>query len=553
MKKETSRSLHSYRAMSAWLWRTWQGYRLQAILNTALGITNVMLDLLFVWIIKETIDIATHRSEDFTLTQTMTALCVVIGIQIAIGISSRWIRAVLGVRAQNKMQAGLFKRLLNSEWRGLRGFHTGNLLNRLEKDVDTVIGFLTESLPSLLITITNLIGSFFFLYYLDKKLALAVLSIAPIFVLISKLYMKRLRQITHEIRDTDSAIQSTLQEGLQHSLVLKTLERVNLIGERLSVTQQTMRQQVVQRTRYSSISQAVMTAGFSLGYIVTFAWGLDNMRDGVITYGYFVAYIQLVSKIQSPVRALTGFVPIFLAAFTATERLMELEKIPLERKGKLQHLDGNVGIQIENVSFQYERTSRKIYDGFSYTFEPNSVTAIVGETGSGKTTLIRMLLSLLRPTQGTIALFNEKGEKCEISPLSRGNFSYVPQGNTLLSGTIRENLLLGDPRATDEQMWEALHLASATFVERLPEGLDARCGEQGDGLSEGQAQRLSIARALLKRSPILLLDEATSSLDMETEARVIRNIIEHQKGRTLIFITHRPEVLKYCTHTLRLS
>lgn len=544
--------LSSLRILLSWLWNSWKGYRLQAILNTLIGLLGVMFDLAFVWLVKVSIDTATHADNRMTLTTSISLLVLTAMLQVASSLASRWIKATLGVRAQNAMQRAFFFRLLGSEWRGLRKFHSGDLLNRIERDVHDVVLFLTESLPSLITTVAQFVGAFCVLFLMHKRLAIIVLVVTPIFLLLSKIYMHRMRSLTHNVRNTESRIQSTIQEGLQHSLVLKTLERVSYVTHRLSILQKELRRHIIVRTRYSIFSAGIMNFGFAAGFLLAFVWGIDDLRFGLITYGTLIAFVQLVSQIQGPVRTLTRFVPIFIGAFTATERLMELEKIPLEKRGHRRPIAGQVGIRLENVSFRYTPTSRFIFEHFHYTFAPNTVTAIMGETGSGKTTLIRLLLALVTPTEGRAELFNSQGETIPISSLSRCNFSYVPQGNTLVSGTIRDNLLLGNPDATEAEMLEALRLASATFVERLPEGLDARCGEQGDGLSEGQAQRLSIARALLRRSPILLLDEATSALDMETEATVIRNIMSQQQGRTLIFVTHRPEVLKYCTHTLRL-
>lgn len=545
--------LSSLRMLLRWLWNSWRGYRLQAILNTVIGLLGVAFDLAFVWLVKVSIDTATRVDNRMTLTVSISLLVLTAMLQVGSGLLSRWIKATLGVRAQNAMQRAFFFRLLGSEWRGLRQFHSGDLLNRIERDVSDVVVFLTESLPSLITTVAQFVGAFCVLFLMHKRLAIIVIVVTPIFLLLSKIYMHRMRGLSHNVRNTESRIQSTIQEGLQHSLVLKTLERVSYVTHRLSLLQRELRQHVVVRTRYAIFSAGIMNFGFAAGFLLAFVWGIDDLRFGLITYGTLIAFVQLVSQIQGPVRTLTRFVPVFIGAFTATERLMELEKIPLERCGHRQTIQGQVGIRLENVSFRYTPTSRLILDRFHYTFAPNTVTAIMGETGAGKTTLIRLLLALVRPTEGKAELFNDAGETVSITSLSRCNFSYVPQGNTLVSGTIRDNLLLGNPSATEAEMYEALRLASATFVERLPDGLDARCGEQGDGLSEGQAQRLSIARALLRRSPILLLDEATSALDMETEATVIRNIMSQQKGRTLIFITHRPEVLKYCTHTLRLQ
>ena len=545
--------LSSYRSLLKWLWRMWKGYRTQALMNVAIGLGVVALDLLFVWATKLAIDIATGVDTQFTLKEAIFLLvCFACG-QVGLGICSRWVSAVLGVRAQNKIQHDLYARLLGSGWRELRAYHTGNLLNRLETDVYTVITLLTENFPSFFTTIVKFLGAFLFLFWMDKTLALIVVVIVPFFVLCSKLYMRKLRRLTHIIRDNDSKIQSLLQESLQHVVVIKTLGRQRTMLDRLSSLQNLLYRETLRKTKYSTVSSTVINAGFIAGYMLTFTWGTVSLQRGLITYGALIAFIQLVGQIQGPARQLARYVPLFISAFTATERLMELENIRHEAVKGDRLLSGRVGLRLEHLTFAYEKGSKKIFDNFSYDFPPQSITAILGETGSGKTTLVRLLLNLIRPQAGSLYLYDAQGLRLEASPDTRCNFAYVPQGNTLLSGTIKENLLLGRPDATDEELHEALRLAAADFISELPDGIESICGEGGTGLSEGQAQRIAIARALLRRAPFLLLDEATSALDTETERRVLQNIVGTFEGRTVIVVTHRPEVLQYCTQVLDLE
>lgn len=545
--------LSSYPSLLKWLWKMWQGYRTQALMNVVIGLGVVALDLLFVWATKLAIDIATGVDTQFSLKWAIFLLvCFACG-QVGLGICSRWVSAVLGVRAQNKIQHDLYARLLGSGWRELRAYHTGNLLNRLETDVYTVITLLTENFPSFFTTIVKFLGAFLFLFWMDKTLALIVVIIVPFFVICSKLYMRKLRRLTHVIRDNDSKIQSLLQESLQHVVVIKTLGRQRTMLDRLASLQNLLYRETLRKTKYSTVSSTVVNAGFIAGYMLTFTWGTVSLQRGLITYGALIAFIQLVGQIQGPARQLARYVPLFISAFTATERLMELENIHHEAAKGDRLLYGRVGLRLEHLTFAYEKGSKKIFDNFSYDFPPKSITAILGETGSGKTTLVRLLLNLIRAQAGSLYLYDAQGLRLEASPDTRCNFAYVPQGNTLLSGTIKENLLLGRPDATDEDLHEALRLAAADFISELPDGIESICGEGGTGLSEGQAQRIAIARALLRRAPFLLLDEATSALDTETERRVLQNIVGTFEGRTVIVVTHRPEVLQYCTQVLDLE
>ncbi len=534
-----------------WLWKSSKGLRLQTVINAVMGVISVGLDFAFILATKQVIDLATGHSADTPFRLAAILLIAIMCSQILLGFMRRWVAAILGVRSQNLMQLRLFRNLMQSEWNGIENWHSGDVLNRLERDVRDVTTTITETVPSLLGVLVRLVGAFCFLYSMDARLACIMVCIAPVFIALSKLYVKKMRAITRDIRTTDSQIQSVLQESVQHRVVLKTLERCGTMVERLDLVQQTLRRQIRWRTLFSSTSGMMLNIGFGTGYLVTFLWGANRLHEGTLTYGMMLAFIQLVGQIQGPFRELTRYIPVLVSSLTASERLMELEQVPLEESGEPVVLSHATGIRVTDVSFAYAQ-GKNVLQHFSCDFPPNTTTAILGETGSGKTTLVRLILALLRPQQGSINLYTGEGDNVPVSPLTRCNMVYVPQGNTLFSGTIRDNLLLGNPKADDEEMWGALRTACAEFVTELPEGLETRCGELGTGLSEGQAQRIAIARALLRKGNILLLDEATSALDPATEHRLLQQLHANNSGcRTVICITHRPAVVDYCTQVIR--
>ena len=543
-------SRYGAKVIMKWLWRAWRGNRLQAIINASLGLLSVVVSLSQVWAVKHAIDVASHAVEG-SLYWAVALMGGLILCDFAINISAVWVRNILGIKAQNRMQQKMLDRILRSEWQGRERLHSGDVINRLEKDVGNVVVFLTETIPSTVSTLALFLGAFFYLFSMDKLLSVVIIVMLPIFIVFSKLYINRMRFLTREVRDSDSKVQSVLQETVQNRMIIKTLESDSMMVDKLENTQSELRQKVVKRTAFSVFSNLILNFGFALGYLIAFLWSAMRMSAGTLTFGGMTAFLQLVNKIQGPARSLTRLVPQFVSVFTAAERLMELEENPLEEQGDPLLMEAPCGIRFNDVSFAYEKEEGQVINHLSFDFKPGSCTAILGETGAGKTTLVRMILALIRPQGGEVAIYNGK-DSATLSPRHRCNLVYVPQGNTLLSGTIRENLRLGRVTATDEEMENALQLACADFVKDLPQGLDNPCSESGGGLSEGQAQRIAIARALLREGSVMLFDEATSALDPETERRLLQNILANH-DKTIIFITHRPAVVDYCDQVLHVE
>lgn len=534
-----------------WLWRNSKGARKQAVANTFIGITDVVCQLLWVLACKHAIDIATGVKEGSLLTTGIVIGSLMLMEILSRGIS-RWIHAVVGNKVRNRMRLRIFARLLRGEWSGLQKHHTGDLTNRLEGDVSSITSLITETVPATIVVGIQLVASFVLLYFMSPSLAVSIIIILPVCMIVSRFYVRKMRRFNRDVRDSDSKIQSVLQESLQHKELIKTLEQNSSTEQQLSELQQQLHSQVTSRTKFSLGAYTLIQLGFAAGYIVAFMWGVVGLKEGAITFGIMTAYLQLVGLIQRPTMDLSKYLPGIVSSLTAAERLYELEDIPLEKQGDAIMLEGTAGVRFKGVTFRYNDESRLILDNFSYDFPPNSSTAIVGETGAGKSTLIRLLVALVNPGEGSIEIYNGK-EAHQSSTLTRRNFVYIPQGNTLVSGTVRDNLLMGNPDATEQQMRDALHIACADYVFELPQGLDSEITERGGGLSEGQAQRIAVARSILRPGSILILDEVTSALDEATEQEMLRRLTQSQIGKTLIFVTHRPAIMQYCNQVLRIE
>lgn len=527
------------------------GQRPALLASMLANLAGVGASLLFVYICKTLIDIATGNSGR-DLAGWSLAMVATMAAQTLFSLLRTRLAAQTDIRIKNNLRMQLFSRLICA-YHGSRGErHSGDITNRLEEDVRVVSECLSNSLPALLSATVQFIAAFCFLMALNNTLAWSVVGIMPLAIILSKIFFRKLRRLTRDIRDTDSLVQSHLQENLQHATLIQTLEQEGRASSGLDRLQSGLYDSVMRRTRFTIVSRTVISLAFAAGYATAFLWGVNGLLAGAVTFGTMTAFLQLVGQIQRPVLELSSYIPSAIHAAASADRLMEIEGDESCAASEPVHLGSPAGIRMEHVSFAYPDGTRKVIDDFSHDFRPGSRTAIVGETGAGKSTLIRLILALLRPQSGSIVIYGPRSS-AEASAATRCNLTYVPQGNSLLSGTVRDNLLLGDPEADEAGMKEALRIAAADFVFQLPDGLDTPCSENGGGLSEGQAQRIAIARALLRRGSILLLDEFSSSLDLETEKRLMENLSSALPGRTMIFITHRRKITEYCSDIIELA
>lgn len=510
----------------------------------------------FVYVSKKLVDVAvavlSGKGEAAGLTVWALYMVGIVISRIFLNALRSYLQTTTEIRLKNSLRRRIFDILLHLQSDGGTRHHSGDVLNRMQEDVRLVSTAFVSSIPNLAGTLLQFAAALIFLMILDFRLAVLIVIIVPAGLLIGKFITVRIRNLTMDIRKSDSKVQAHLQESLQHITLLQSLEYTDSSSSALDGLQGSLYGNEVRRTKFSVISRIFMSLALQAGHGIAFLWGVIGISQGTVTYGMMTAFLQLVGQIQRPLVDMGSQIPSVIHATASIDRLMELEALPREDEEDARLFDGVVGIRMDDVTFSYPDTSRKVLDDFSWDFRPGSRTAIVGPTGVGKSTMIRLMLSLLRPQKGKVLLYSSFDE-AESSPATRCNLVYVPQGNSLFSGTVRDNLLMGNPEASDEQLSSALHIAAADFVFDLPQGLDTQCFESGAGLSEGQAQRVAIARALLRPGSILLLDEFSSALDAETENVLLERLTSSLPDHTMIFITHRDKIIDYCDSVLRLA
>ncbi len=537
--------MKSFCLYARWLWTASKETRASLFLYSLLQLLYTGVSFYFIYVCKTLVDIASGVSTlDFQRYIWQLAGCVVFQLILSNGKSYLSVRN--NIRLQNYLRSRMFSRLAGMDYESRLRYHSGDIQSRLTEDVRVVANMLGQSLPSFAATLMQLAMALAFLSSLDIRLVWLLITVLPACLLLGKLPARNVRRLTLAIRQGDSRVQSFLQECFQHLFLLQAFEKRSWMERQMGDIQDELYSKTMRRNRFSTASRVMVQLAFSGGYSIAFLWGVHGIYTGTVTFGMMTAFLQLVGQIQRPLMEMGRQLPSLIHTTTSIDRLKELETDSMATAPASFSLPGKLGIRFRNVSFHYPGASRYILRWFSHDFRPGSSTAILGETGAGKTTIFRLILSLLRPTEGHILLYNGTGLEMELSSATLCNLIYVPQGNSLWSGTIRENLLLGNPEATESELCEVLEVAAAEFVFGLAEGLDTFCSEQGGGLSEGQAQRIAIARALLRKGSVYLFDELSSSLDDETESRLIRNLSVYLQGHTLLFITHQHRIAAYC-------
>jgi ABC-type multidrug transport system fused ATPase/permease subunit len=529
---------------SKWIFDYTKPYIPQLFLLMLFDFAATLLSVGMAIIGKELIDRATDGNLS-ELGSIVVMYVVVILASQTLSVISSLVSVVVYEKFGFGIRKKVYRRILDTTWLDISKFHTGDLMTRLTSDVGSVSDGISSTIPTILRLLVELVVTFCTLAYYDLRLALFALMVAPAAMLASVWLGRKLKYLTVKVQQTESKYRSFMQESLANILIEKSFCLEDYSEDRLTNLRDERFYWVFKRNRTNMFASTVMGLAFQAGYIVAFVWGAICIANKTITYGTMTVFLQLVNRIQAPIISLAQLVPKIIYMMASAGRIIELQQLPKEEYIGESITPEHIGVKVKNVTFGY--TDENVLEDASIEFKPGEFTAIVGKSGIGKTTLVRLLMAFTKNMKGEISYYNDKGERMEATPDARNFIAYVPQGNTLFSGTIRENILMGRKDASEEVIIEALESASAIdFIKELPDGIDTVIGEKGIGISEGQAQRISIARALVRKAPLLILDEATSSLDEKTELSVLEGIRNWRPTPTCLLITHRRSVLQYC-------
>ena len=529
-------------------WKAILYYLFLGIFSTTLGLVSSVAT-------KYLIDIVQGYQTD--------KLWILIGVMVGSSLFSLLFESVIGrvslklsIRINNDIQADIFDRIMDADWLAISRYSNGDILNRFNSDISTVSSNAINWLPNILITIYRFTATFFVILHYDVVMALLAFASAPFTLLMSKMVLRRQREQGKKVREMSSQVMSFETETFYNFDTIKSFGVTDQYSRKLRWWQEKFKKITLDYNLFTIKTGILMSLIGMAVQFTAFGYCLYKLWSGAITYGTMSLFLTERSKLSSAFRSVISIIPAFLNSSISAHRIRELVELPREvhvsQSSELdQYADEGFTIRMKDLTFGYVE-NKQVIRSSQLVAKPGEIVALVGPSGEGKTTLIRLILGLVRPQEGRAMITAANGREMPLNADTRHLFAYVPQGNTILSGTLAENLRMVREDATDEQIIEALKTACAwDFVSKMPEGIYSPIGERGRGLSEGQAQRIAIARAILRDAPILLLDEATSALDVATERQVLRSIITNHPNKTCIVTTHRPSVLNLCQRVYR--
>lgn len=551
--KIKSGALREFCHEAKWVWRYIRRYRLAVGIYILLGLLSTLMGLGTSVASKYLIDAVTGYKTG-AIGTAAAAMAGMLVLSIVLRSVSSLVGAKNSVFIHNEIQAEVYEAVLHTAWEPLEDYRPGDLLSRLTSDVDAVSASVTSFAPGLISGLAQFFGALIIMFYFDPTMALIALIAVPVSAVLSRMLVGRMREHNRQMKAISSDVMSFYEDSLTNITSIKAFDITGLFSHKMRRLQRRYQTEYLDYNRFSvrtSVFLSLVGTAVSAG---CFGWGVYRLWSGAITYGSLTMFLQLASSLSSSFSALIGLVSSAISISTSAGRIMAVVQLPEEDCEEALPMEelSHAAISIDHGAFSYQNGEPVLTDACFYA-EPGELVALTGPSGEGKTTMLRLLLGLIRPQTGTADLICGD-TRYPLSAKTRGAFAYVPQGNSMFAGTIRENLLLTNPQAGEGQLEQVLRTACAyDFVMELPGGLDYAVGGHGKGLSEGQAQRLAIARALLRGAPILLLDEATSALDEETEHQLLQNLMDSGLVHTCIFVTHRPAATTICHRHYRVA
>ncbi|MCQ2446066.1 MAG: ABC transporter ATP-binding protein/permease [Clostridia bacterium] len=558
IKKLREGALRDMIAETKWIYHYAARYRSAIAIYLVIGLSATALGLGSSVASKYLIDAVIGRDDNSIIPAAV--FYIVMGlVRIGANALTRRVSGKISVQASNEIRADVFARFLDVDWQASLDYHSGDLLTRVNSDVATVSESILGWIPSLITGLVQFFGTLAVILYYDPTMAVIALLGAPVTVLLSRFLLSRLRSFSVPVRERQAELTGFSEASLQNLQAIKSFHLEGQFRSKLDFLQKLYRDVALDYNLFSVGTGLLLSStGFAVS-VLCFAWGAYRLWGGFISYGTMLLFIQLAGLVSSSFSSLVHLIPSAVSATVAAGRITAILSLPhedeslsIDTREVLAHAEDGVSVALDHVAFQY-KNGRPVFTDVSLTAAPGEIIGVVSPSGGGKTTLIRTLLGLIAPDEGQVT-FSAGGHTASIVPPLRTLVTYVAQEKVVFSGTVADSLRLSSPLATDDELWKALEAACAKdFIEVLPQKLETPIGERGSGFSEGQLQRLSIARAILSDAPVMLLDEATSALDLATEKQVLSNVLSDPRRRTVIVTTHRPTVLRSCTRVYSLE